>query len=1293
MKTLSLLLLSLPVFGATRLSGPIEVTPQQAIIRFTTGAEPTDCTIDIQELGSGTDIPYTNISLFAGANMVSASNSIITGGGVQYVAGARQVWHSTNGNRYSASLTEATNYQGQLSCPGSTPINLTFTTTPIPQGMTHQDAPVQDTTNTITPAFPITPTLLADINGNTPEQGRQFAWNDYQTGARLHMMTMPSDLGGTFDDTSAFLTLAYDTIGTNWTFPTAWPNASGNATVANSTDPIFIGALFDPAACGNVTGGCSGISVQCSDGMCQPGYYVPVQMRFHFTASINNAACTGTNAIPECEITVSIATNGVTTDPRSQVQTYVLSNSPTQHDFGGTAVYDVGQKTGLPIWSQTEMALNSGQVICSGTTFINKNWEVGAATFSEVRNNTGSFYCIGDGTGPLGNGCHKVGTYFNAFGIELAAGDTCINGTYNSGGSSFGWLVQRVGSDTNTLTLTGAPIVFATGTEGYDPWDQAQTRGSAFDGADISGNPLQLIMGNESFYAVDRQTGFVTPYGPQAGGYSSRFCFSGACGAGFPADHNGNYFYYQANVLYQQNYFGTYQFPGNKVGSQTNLPLWQFFGNNLLQDCTGTPPNYTNKPCLTHGPIVSNVLGALGAFDTRFDPSVFGCGGGCVFLVEMQGQYAIFNVQSQNHSLSAQPWDYQAVLDTTTGNFVASRQVWGPGSRWSTDKGPFFNGRVGWTTNQSPFGPVPAQATITTTINTVSCPSGSWLSCREFIVDGDAYDPAVGIGHRTAFGPYMVGDKMWLGGTYVNTPFTNGFPNPFPQCTIITIVGATDITCGIDHDPPASAVAGQTVYMIPDFPGNFPPWANNGFGIGDEFYWNWQADPFGSNSTGQTIITNFSFTAAHASLYLGVFGTGQTYPVADPRCTIFAGNCYGMQDYRTFTDSAITTAFLNTAANEHTGISPLFSQFANTPPFVGSIGDNSIQTHPNGSCYNLQNPACRSMGDGRSYMGVTQTGKINGSFTGSTPVAGFTQVYKVVPNGTIHVKQYDTLFTSAARVYRSISGPGSTILDGSSGAYTFCWVLIANQCISGSSPGDFYVNWPFPVFNMVSFGDNCYSAGGEANGTNNNWFANDLCGPMDRIAELGELTMTSMNGYDNIGDRMLTYLGMGGNPMRVDVFGGLYPGSTSTNLPFTAEWSYYNSQCTDQNCRFYNMLVRLPKWTKDQINRSDFIGMNTHFNSLPAGASTVAVRFGYQEYNGGKCSPNYNDSCYAVTSAVNDSTPFYWKGETFTGKSCSSGCDVIVPALSGHVLYATPVGLDGSNNEVWVGPTTVSRVP
>jgi hypothetical protein len=84
------------------------------------------------------------------------------------------------------------------------------------------------------------------------------------------------------------------------------------------------------------------------------------------------------------------------------------------------------------------------------------------------------------------------------------------------------------------------------------------------------------------------------------------------------------------------------------------------------------------------------------------------------------------------------------------------------------------------------------------------------------------------------------------------------------------------------------------------------------------------------------------------------------------------------------------------------------------------------------------------------------------------------------------------------------------------------------------------------------------------------------------------------------------------------------------------------------------------------------------------------VRFGYAEYNNGKCSPNYNADCYAVGSSVNHTTPFYWKGETFTGADAGT---IVVPALSQHVIYLTPVGLDSSNNEVWVGPTTAETVP
>src|SRR6185437_14338279 len=118
-------------------------------------------------------------------------------------------------------------------------------------------------------------------------------------------------------------------------------------------------------------------------------------------------------------------------------------------------------------------------------------------------------------------------------------------------------------------------------------------------------------------------------------------------------------------------------------------------------------------------------------------------------------------------------------------------------------------------------------------------------------------------------------------------------------------------------------------------------------------------------------------------------------------------------------------------------------------------------------------------------------------------------------------KLLDTQATSASRIMRNISSPttGNVIASDSTGNYTYCYVLLANECRTGSTPGQVYFNVPFYMGKMtVANTSNGSCLGGsfeEATSTSNMWELNDFC-----IFDAGTFQMDNqalISGYDLIG--------------------------------------------------------------------------------------------------------------------------------------------------------------------------------
>jgi hypothetical protein len=113
--------------------------------------------------------------------------------------------------------------------------------------------------------------------------------------------------------------------------------------------------------------------------------------------------------------------------------------------------------------------------------------------------------------------------------------------------------------------------------------------------------------------------------------------------------------------------------------------------------------------------------------------------------------------------------------------------------------------------------------------------------------------------------------------------------------------------------------------------------------------------------------------------------------------------------------------------------------------------------------------------------------------------------------------------------------------------------------------------------------------------------------------------------------------------------------------------------------RSYDVMGKLPPFPPmDSTNRGDFVTVNLKVGSVPQGAQTVTVQFGYAE-NGApgdfRCTTR-QEGCVKGSQAGDD---YGFAGDTVTGVACAAGCTVGVPAIPQRVLYYRYQYRDGSN--------------
>src|SRR6185312_15367876 len=119
--------------------------------------------------------------------------------------------------------------------------------------------------------------------------------------------------------------------------------------------------------------------------------------------------------------------------------------------------------------------------------------------------------------------------------------------------------------------------------------------------------------------------------------------------------------------------------------------------------------------------------------------------------------------------------------------------------------------------------------------------------------------------------------------------------------------------------------------------------------------------------------------------------------------------------------------------------------------------------------------------------------------------------------------------------------------------------------------------------------------------------------------------------------------------------------------------------------------AKLPPWPAyDSENRGGFVNLHvTIGKSNNTAAPNARIRFGYAE-NG----PPDSYFCTARQEAcTTGGTPFAYASETQTQTSCTSGCTIDIPAISGRVVYYVLDWLDAYGNLIQTGSPQATAIP
>lgn len=1250
-----ILILALPLAAQPANVRSQQVSNTQALLTYT-APDSFPCVLEVSESPTYTPLVHDiDTGFFSGSNTDSRPGNISIGQARQFVVGKRDIEFanvgSNSGKYFSRALEANTLHYYRLTCTGGAATG-TFTTATVAFGNTFGEPFQGDLANPGNAPYPyLDPTV------------RNSSYIDPQTGLRHTALTFASDYFSTY--AAQPYTDAADMNGTTWSSPTSVYGMNSPTTATSGTGNLWIGVR-------NMLYGDFSTVGPSYDDLLMSGSNGSIN---YYQATIQGKVSSGTDTLTAC-LTVdraTCATSPATLNLTTSLQTLTIGTFSTAPNGsnGGNGADPVLFNANPPInrWhaythTGTVSADGNGNLAWVSGNYFDTYW--GSSSFLRLSSVSSADACA-NGT------AHGIASVTN--GIALVTADMPAAATYFYCAGNFGVLIKRASPDSRTVTLENAAFNLSSSagplwvsTSDIRIVSTVQLNGGYYMVLAPSNGPVLL-------YFFNTATGTSTLIGPTKPNSNSSgadqwlyYQIPGAEDAPFDntaAASTGHLVLYNAGQ----------DVNGKQIIIRTDLsgaPAYQQNTINALMDQTGatiTNPDaysvqvvnhgmtakFTNITPASLGKDLTTQMAAVPGFNPAFMlVSVAGVSNGYIYLQGRGNQNTI---------------SVFARLNPATGLIDNYTDTWSrPNCRWCPNhSGLQIQGDVNYVTFQSdpaasfPLGGDGSGPWIVTTNTAIAaapgmaCPANSvgaptsGTACDVFTLNShgganpfEPYDPNPGPHESSDFLQAAQPGDVWC------VSATNSCNYGVSERVILVAKNGAAWTVW----RPCNLTAGGCAAIAGSGSKNFFAWCTGGGtaldanGINQGSYEGepvWDPTTSGTNAAWYADLY-FLGDHADAKYNLSVNGTnipGQFVEVcAESIFCGIPGPDRPANGYRIRQGSlpGILTA------------PPNFS--ISTASFTGGTGNNNAGSH-------------------------LSVGGLVSSFTDDRPFVGDALgiTWSLVP-GTNHVyvagsaislarKLLQTAAVAGPHVLRDISSPatGNQITDSTN--FSYCVVLFANECRTGSSAGQVYVS----ASQRTYLG--CY--GGQS--------IIDMFAPGGNVQEdicvfPGGVNVNSIEQFsltpDPVGwryGRVLTYM-TGKNKMD-DAFANVRVMPDSTWAIGNERWG-----TTFRNEVVALKMPPLPRSTPnilDTLNRSAYMPVSVQVQGMP-GADGVVADFGYAENGSDGASTFFcmsrQENCVANQASIG-ATPFWWASESFTPLACAEGaaCTLVIPAVPDRVLY------------------------
>lgn len=1194
---------------------------------------------------AGALIDDVNSSIYPGSNSDSRAGNITSGNFRQFVLGLHDSPVAADGNRYSRALQVASRHVYTLTCAGGS-ITASFTTANAPVGATLGAVPPVDSNHQY--GYPTV---------QWANQAQSLI--DPVSGYRSVRTSVVSDVPA---GSTAF-TNAFDVDPTSWTNPTG-PLTTGTATF---TSPCAGSNCFLFLRATNLI---VGKGATFTDDTSSALDWVQVTV----TGAKMLSACSGA----DCVIQACLTLNGVTcTTP---FQNRPLTTAAGTVIFGTTTPMDLWQVSGAPQIASPDVSLASGTVAVSGSVVtwtggykFNVHWTAGSRITI-----AGTEYVIASMQSE----------------VKLTVLGSPSAGAYS--GNNFGVLIKKQTSTVNTMSV--GPATFNYGTSSFTNWNSLSTNtcststtpnaaGQPGYNCVVTTNPSEMFWIAADGSAVNdmgvEQTAFVSSGFPDPFQSTPGPQFQGAspwgnvpCGSsGTPSlfdPLDADTFYCVLPAALPNDNFQTYwivktQYIGDHRQGTPGLAI----PGCDVDDHFTYHPNFLSGQCLRFTIMMPNTTDRL-----TNGPSGYNNSGPGIF----------------NPAYATWP-----LAQATAGWFMAG--ISSDSMMRVFTRGDAGQGSAGWFAiydlgNRNPVGS-PGGMKIVGMGNSFSHYPDRWCAIHAVGIPTPGVmnfggDPLSASGGTTPYGFYglTVGAIPGTASACPANPYgvtgnncssvvlsTNMPTRPHDGSTLVPIDpgdifrAGTSATGDLEYFRVLLAIDSTHYVVSRGYASNVFPHAD-----GSTFemecgqlspitsqngYWNFAADPFGTNPTGDTVFADENAPGGHIggndSMQIGSGGGG--YTIGQNLCpdAYFTGNIAACYVLRQSVGLAILAAPLIGVSN-----GPKFNGI------IGAGGPNAVDSHP-GFCIGMS--WCV---DARPNLGWGVGNDTVGQLVAVDEGGGIWH-FTVNSNQTLHRKLLPTVAYSGRVPLVDLSGPGSSI---ASTINAYCVALLAGECKEGSAVGDVYANAP-----LTSAGSCLFP--GVAIPTDDR---GALC-IFDALLS-GNAWQIGVTGQNMTGNRNRSAGNLFSRWSQDGVFWNVIGPPTGTAMFSMVRWL--------EGIDNQSIITYLPAYPQpDGSQRSTYQSVTVQIPRPVNGSATNAVvEFGYSDFGPAAsfyCSGRL-ESCVAANSADSANPWYYENSEAYSGVPCASGCTVSIPVLPNHVVYYRVKLRDAGGAALVTGPAAVAVV-